>query len=656
LLLCPSSVFPGPARAAETVATTAARLADATRYLASDELEGRGVGTKGLDAAAEYIAAEFKKIGLKTDLFQGTPFQTFKVPTAARLGAENRLALVGPDGKELPLALGDDFNPLALGGSGQLDLPLAFVGYGITAKDLNYDDYAGIDVQGKAVIVLRHEPQQDNPHSVFDGSRNSPYAPLSRKISNAYEHGAAAVIFCSTEHGVLKDARGAAKHLERAIEALAKAGADFKSREPTLAELVDYQQRVAQAAAKVAEETETLRRQTDKLLSFSSTISDGEGRDFPVVHCRRRAIDQVLRAALNTDLSTLERRIDEDMAPRSAELAPWRVKGKISIDRQQAEVKNVVGVLEGQGPRADETLVIGAHYDHLGRGGPGSLAPGREEIHNGADDNGSGTAALMEVARRLAGRQEKLFRRIVFIAFTGEERGLLGSAHYVKNPLFPLEKTIAMLNMDMVGRLRDDKLVVYGTGSSPELEQILVAVNQKHGFELSKQPTGFGPSDQTSFYAKEIPVLHFFTGIHSDYHRPSDDYDKLNVEGMARIVDLVADIAVEVASADKRPQYKATGRQASFGGDGDRPYFGSIPEFGQEESGYPLSGVTKDSPAEKAGLKAGDVIVQLGESKIGSLEDFDSALRKHKGGDKVMVTVKRDGQQLKLEVTLDPPR
>jgi hypothetical protein len=646
-----------PAKGADAANVAEARLAESTAYLASDELEGRGLGTAGIDRAAEYIAGAFKEIGLQTALFDGTPFQTFQVPIGARLGENNTLVLVSPDGKQTPLTLDEDFIPLALGGSGRLDLPLVFVGYGITAKDHGYDDYAGMDIHGKAVVLLRHEPQQDNPHSVFEGTRNSEHAALARKVSNAYEHGAAAVIFCSTEYGVLKDLESARKRLDSDIAALVAAEAEFKALErPTLRQLESYHRRVAKLTQSVNERIEKFKQQTDRLLKFANTLGEGEGRNFPVVHVRREVVEPAVRKSLGMDLAELERQIDQGPTPHSAELTGWRIQGQISIDRQQAEAKNVLAVLEGQGPHADETLVIGAHYDHLGHGGPGSLAPGVNEIHNGADDNGSGTAALLEVARRLASRPEKLSRRVVFIAFTGEERGLLGSAHYVKNPLYPLQNTIAMLNMDMVGRLRDDKLIVYGTGTSDELEQTLDNVNKGYGFQISKQPSGFGPSDQTSFYAKQVPVLHFFTGIHSDYHRPSDDADKLNLPGMAKIADLVADVAVAIAQAESRPGYKSTGRQASFGGDGDRPYFGSIPDFGQSEPGYALSGVTKDSPAEKAGLQAGDVIIRLGESRIGSLEDFDSALRKHKAGETVPVVVKRADQEVRLEVTLDPPR
>jgi Zn-dependent M28 family amino/carboxypeptidase len=315
-------------------------------------------------------------------------------------------------------------------------------------------------------------------------------------------------------------------------------------------------------------------------------------------------------------------------------------------------VKNVVAVLEGEGPLADETIVLGAHYDHLGLGGAGSLAPWTTDIHNGADDNASGTATLLEAARRLATSGEKPRRRIVFIAFTGEERGLLGSAHYVRQPRFPLESTVAMFNLDMVGRLNENKLQVFGTGTAKEFEPLVDKLGEQYGFQIAKHPGGFGPSDHSSFYAKKIPVLHLFTGTHSDYHRPSDDSPKINVEGMRRVADMLVDVVRATDAAEAKPTYIEIKRVEALGDGGDRPYFGSIPDYGGNVEGLLLSGVVEGGPAEKGGLKGGDVIVKLGDSKITGIEDFDSALRKHKPGDKIKVTVQRDGKPVELEVTL----
>ena len=637
------------------------RLADAAGYLASDELEGRGIGSKGIDLAADYIAAQFAQAGLKTKVFGESPFQKFRVTATASLGPTNRLAIQGPVPKEggqtprMELRLNEDFVPLAMGGSEKLGLPLAFVGYGITAQEANYDDYAGVDVAGKAVIVLRHEPRQADPNSPFNGDKDSEHAPLRRKVSNAFQHGAAAVIFVTDDHEAQANIGRARKRWHEAIERLAEQHAEFKKIEnPTPEQFETQRKRIDELVRLVGRASEELRDAMDPVLPFSYGERDAQRRDFPVIHCRRAVIDQVLGPALGTDLAGLEREIDQGPTPQSRVLEGWRVVGEVSVERSDAEVKNVVGVLEGKGPLAEECVVIGAHYDHLGWGGPGSLEPNQKAIHNGADDNASGVAVLLEVARMLAGRSEELSRTIVFVAFTGEESGLHGSSHYVQNPLIPLDRTVAMLNMDMVGRLRDDKLMVSGSGTAKSFADLLDRLNHRYGFQLTKSPSGYGPSDQMLFYAKQVPVLHFFTGTHEDYHRPSDDFERLNVPGMRRVAALVADAAVAIAKGPERPEYVALTPPVRSGG--HRPYFGSIPDFARQGEGYALSGVTKGSPAERAGLRGGDVLVRFGESKVGNLEDFDNALRRWKGGDRVRVVVQRDGQEQMFEVTLEPPR
>ncbi|HEX7377842.1 MAG TPA: M20/M25/M40 family metallo-hydrolase [Pirellulales bacterium] len=637
------------------------RLYDAVKLLAADELEGRGVGTQGLDRAADYIAGQFKSLGLKTSLFDGGPFQRFNMVVASELGSPNRLTLVAPapgqpNGAEQELKLGEDFNPLAIGGSGKFDLPLVFAGYGISAKDEKYDDYAAIDVEGKAVLLLRHEPQQNNPHSAFNGTDNSMHAYYTRKVSNAYQHGAAAVVLCNDAFDLQKNVERRVKRWQAGIDELTAGQAKFKEIEKPTQEQIETQRLAVDKLLKdIAAQSELLKAAYDPLIAFHGAGSGDEAHKMPVVFCRREIVEPLVKAALGKSLADLEQAIDAGPAPHSADLPGCRLKGEITVLRREAEVKNVVAVLEGEGPRAEETLVVGAHYDHLGLGGEGSLANGVKAVHNGADDNASGTAALIEVARRLTANGEKPSRRVVFIAFTGEERGLVGSARYCRDPIVPLEKTIAMLNMDMVGRLTDDKLIIQGVDTATEFAPLIDSLTERYGFKVTRQPGGFGPSDHSSFYSHKVPVMHFFTGTHSDYHRPSDDVEKINLPGMRRVADMVADAALALVRAGERPQYLEV-KAKPRGQGGDRPYFGSIPDFASEEPGYHLGGVSPGSPADKGGLKAGDAIIKLGEYKIGNLEDFDGALRKYKAGDKVAIVVLRAGEQVKLEVVLDPPR
>jgi peptidase M28-like protein/PDZ domain-containing protein/PA domain-containing protein len=656
------------AAAADIEAASEMRLRNSADYLASDGLEGRGVGTKGLDLAAEYLATEFAKLGLKTDLFDGTPFQKFSVTTGAELGAKenNQLVLVGPPEKEgsaprrIELELGKGFHPLAVGGSGQLTAPLVFVGYGITANDLKngvvYDEYAGLDVKGKVVVIIRKEPQQEVKESIFSGVRPSRHAHFATKISNAFGHGAAAVLLINDSLELKQRHDDEKRVFEETVDRLVELRRKFKENAiPSPADRQKHAGEVGQLAEQIVLLSKRQSENPDPVLALDGAGIDAGHRQFPVLFCSRQGIDGMIRTVLGKDLATIEREIDETLKPQSAELAGWSANLRAEVIHREAEVKNVMAVLEGEGQLADETIIIGAHYDHLGMGGPGSLAPWTSAIHNGADDNASGTSTLLEIAHRLATSDKKPRRRIVFIAFTGEERGLLGSAHYVRQPRYPLEKTIAMFNLDMVGRLKDDKLVVYGTGTAQQFDPLVEKLCQEMGFKLSKQPEGFGPSDHSSFYARKIPVLHLFTGTHTDYHRPSDDSDKLNVVGMRRIAELVTRIVDQTDAADARPQYvEVKGAVTMLVGDpsGQRPSLGTIPDEGANADGVPLIGTLPGSAAEKAGVQAGDILQQLGDTRIANISDFENALRKHKPGDKVKLVLKRGDKTVELEATL----
>ena len=480
------------------------RLRDSATYLASDELEGRGIRTRGLDLAADYLAEQFAESGLRTDLCNGGPFHEFGLFSRATKGSVQELSLQVSGKLQREVMPGTDFTSLTLSINEPFDLPVVFAGYGITAPEHGYDDYAGVDAAGKAVIVLRREPQQDRPDSVFDGAELSDYAFLRTKIDNAVEHGAAMVILCT-------DA--------------------FAMRAPVDADAPP----------------------ADALLQVELSESSLE-QSIPVVHCRRGVVEELVLSTLGASLTEMEAQIDADLTPGSQALPEARITGRVALSKGRRILRNVVAGLDGSGPLAEQTLVIGAHYDHLGRGGWGSLAIGaNEEIHNGADDNASGTAVLLEVARRIAALDEPLPRRVLFIAFSAEELGLIGSAKYVRDPIVPLTDTIAMLNLDMVGRLRDGKLSIYGTGTADEWPGLIDHANDPLGLTIKRSPGGYGPSDHASFYERGVPVLHFFTGFHKQYHRPSDDSDLLNIAGMRQISELVSDIAIEVARAPERP-------------------------------------------------------------------------------------------------------
>lgn len=634
------------------------RLLDTVRILASDEFEGRGVGTEGLVKAQHYLGEQFTALGLNTTIAGGTPFQTFEVIDGAELQAPNSLELRGPHGEQTTLEMGKDFQVCSFGDAGVFDAPLVFLGYGIESQDPPYNDFADVDVTGKVVIVLRRTPQQGREGGLFDTGPHgtSRHAALRTKVSNAFRHGAAAILIVNDPYTGRTEAVRIAEQLRAAQEAAAQAAQSVAAAGDDPERLREAQEQLVLAQRRV-EQTERVAREhiADPLMEFGYG-GPRSGKSVPILHITQRVCNQLLAGALGTSLEELEAAIDRTGRPHSRELTGWRAVGQTSLTVKRVGVANVVGMLEGEGPTQDETIIIGAHYDHLGFGGDGSLAPGSREVHNGADDNASGTAALLELARRFATRPQKPPRRLVFLAFTGEERGLLGSAQYVKEPLFPLESTVAMFNMDMVGRLEDDKLTVFGSGTSPRWPELLAQCAQGKQLQLILKPEGFGPSDHSSFYAREIPVLHLFTGTHDDYHRPTDDWEKINVAGMRRIVDFLEEVVAATAANPERPGYIALPQRATLTRSGNRPYFGSIPDFSTDTAGYAIQGVAPGSPADLAGLRGGDIIVQLGQEQIGGLDDFDLALRKFSPGQQVTVVVLRGGQKIKLQVVLAAPK
>jgi hypothetical protein len=633
------------------------RLLHDVKTLADDGFEGRGVGTDGLNRAADYVAEVFSDAGLQVNVDGGDPFQEFEITTGAELTTPNLLTLTAPVGEAFTLEYDSDFRTCSFGESGEFSGEIVFCGYGIESDQPAYSDFADVDVKGKIVVIMRRNPQQGKEDGMFAVAHGqSRHAGLTTKISRAFQRGAAAVLLVNDPYTGRRQRQQLEEELAKARDrVVANSEAEIDAGEDGEAAALARVQ-LAGAVKHLRQVREMLARDNrDPLIDFGYGGTRG-GRSLPVMHITQAVCNRMLENALGKTLEQIESEIDETGRPQSAVLTNWTGRGQTSLKPIRVGIKNVIGVLEGEGPLAEETVIIGAHYDHVGMGGEGSLAPGSHEVHNGADDNASGTAGLLEIARRLGRREQKLPRRIVFLAFTGEERGLLGSAHYVKEPVFPLDKTIAMINMDMIGRLEGDRLTVFGTGTAPVWNDWLDPAAEATRLQLARKPEGFGPSDHASFYAKRIPVLHLFTGTHSDYHRPSDDWDKINYAGMTQVIDLVESLVVRVAETAEPPQYVEVQGRASIERDGSRPYFGSIPDFSSDADGYAIQGVAPGSPAETAGVKGGDVLIRLGGNQIGGLDDFDLALRKFSAGQEVEVVVRRDGQEVPLKVTLAKPR
>ncbi len=559
--------------------------------LSDDALEGRGIGSEGLEKAAALIEARFREAGLSD---AGVAYrQSFDVTVGVHAGDDNRLE---------DLVLGTDFQPFGFSSNGAFEGPVVFAGYGIVADDLGYDDYAAVDVADKVVLAMRYEPQENDDESPFEGKKPSRYSDIRYKALKARQKGAKALVLVAPARGD-----------------------DDPDKVPALQ-------------------------------SGGPTSRAG----LPVIQVTRAVADGWLEQGGAPSLAELHATIDETGAPASRALREVIVAGSVDVVADQAPVSNVLASIPGAGELADEVVVVGAHYDHLGYGGQGSMRPGERAIHNGADDNASGTAAMVCAMERLAAASSAENRRtIVGLAFTAEEIGLGGSAWYADHPVFPVENTVAMVNLDMVGRVRDGALQALGADTAPEWRELLGPLGERHGLSLTMGGDGYGPSDHTSFYEKKIPVIHLFSGTHAEYHTPDDDVETLNLEGGAAVTGLLVDLTESLATRPEGLTYvRSTAGPRMVGDSRSRgAYLGTIPDMSAMTltdggEGVLLSDVRADGPADRAGIRGGDVIVEMAGVDVQNLYDMTFVLRDHRPGQTIDVVVERDGERVALQATL----
>ncbi len=561
------------------------------KYLASDALEGRRAGLVGNNLASEYIANEFAEYGLKPLGDNNSYFQYFTFVSDLKVGKNNSLTLIIKD-KLYSYEPGIDFTPMNFSEDTSITGSLVFAGYGISSDSLKYDDYEGLDVKNKIVLMMRYSPDGDSSGSPF-----FEYSTFQKKIINARDKGATGIIFITGPQNENKN------------------------------QLIP------------------LRIERGSMNSGIAVIN---------LKCD---IAEYIFTSYGKNLDSIQKSINTNKKPLSFEFPNLEVKLQTHIEKIYSKTRNVIGFVEGSHPELkNQYIIIGAHFDHLGFGGPGSgsLVPDTIAIHNGADDNASGTAGLLEIAQYISTRSKDINRSFVFVAFSAEELGLLGSSHFVKNPPFELKNAVAMLNMDMIGRLRDSTLTVQGVGTSPIWNQIIERQNSDSIFKLKLGQDGFGSSDHASFNAKEIPVLFFFTGLHSDYHKPSDDWNLINYDGQKMVVDFVAKIALDLDTVYNKPEYTkvALSNNQREGMRGFRVSFGIMPDFGDDAKGLRISGTRAGSAAEKAGLKANDIIVKFGGKSVKNIYDLTSLLGDYKPGDEVEVVVLRGEETLTFKAIL----
>ncbi len=625
--------------AAPAAAPTAAQpqfSADAylahVKYLASDELKGRAPGSEGSRLAAEYIIEHYKAAGCAPAGLDGGWVQPFEVRRGKKIVEAETFFEI--DGKKQDWRVRRDWIPFPFSEYGEIEGPLAFAGYGIEAPRFGYDDYADFDATGKVLLVLRYEPKADDSDADFGGSTPSRHALFVRKANVAAKHGAKALLVVNPPN-----------------------------RNPG----------------------------QDDLYAFN-VLNSQQTYQLPIVHIKRAVAEALLKQAGLPDLKTLETRIDKERKGFARDLGV-RVKIDTGLERNMLPASNILALLPGDGTTS-ETIVVGAHRDHLG------VVPRQFQrtdmtpmIHNGADDNASGSAALLELARAL-GHGPKLHRNVLFISFDAEEMGLLGSKYYVNHPTIPLRDIRAMINFDMIGRLRLNKYTVFGTNSAEEFPALVRKYAEQVGLKYKAPKSMSGGSDHSSFARKGIPAMFAFTGIHRQYHQPEDDWQLIDAAGAAKILTMWYPIIVDLANMRKGPTYRDPSRDlAEHAPDAPKPAVEEnarnarngngttskpaakaqkasdapapparnsmrvslrvIPDMsGSDEPGMPIDTVIKGGPADKAGLKDGDRIVKIGDQNIRDIYAYMRALGAFSPGQTVDVVVVRDGKKKTFKVTL----
>ncbi len=488
-----------------------------------------------------------------------------------------------------------DFTPVAFSSTGRVEGKLVFAGFGFDAEfdTLRWNDYASIDAAGKWIMVFRGDPEPDNSDSRF-----IPISNIRTKVLTARDKGAAGVLLVTP------------KSLEK----------------------------------------------DDKLMTLQAENNEVTA-GIPVINIRREFADRMLGRSGFCD--SIEKIIIKGKTPQSFETGVV-LGGGAEVNFTKERTANVVAYIPGSDPLlSDEFLVAGAHYDHLGMGGPGSGSrmPDTTAVHNGADDNASGVAMIIELARVLAMEKERLKRSIIFVAFSAEEMGLIGSKFFVNNPPAELKKIRAMFNFDMVGRFDKEKnaISISGTGTSAEGDSVLRLLESGLPFMVTHSPDGYGPSDHAAFYSAGIPVFYFNTGVHTDYHTPFDDIEKLDFRSQAAIGDFAADVILKIADMDEGLTFRESGKKDGSGRYGRRlkVTLGIMPDFaGSETKGLRVDGVTKDGPAYKGGMLKGDIIISINGLRVENIYEYMSRLQKLQLGQTIMVEVVRDKKNQVLLIQL----
>ena len=558
------------------------------KYLSSDKLEGRFPGSEGSKKAIKYISKNWEAQGV---LPAGTKKyeQPFSYISKVSLGNRNILRVRNSKSR---YKIKKDFIPIGWSGNGNIDDKVVFVGYGFDIDDsLSWNDYINVNVKNKWVLMFLNGPDGNSPHSPYGYHKK-----LYNKVIAARDRGVGGILFMERE--------------------------------------------------------EKENNKLKPLVYRQSASSAG----LPIIQITHAVANNIINDKDKT-VTDLRSKIDQELASFSFEL-DRKVSARVNLKFEKETATNVIGFIEGSDPILNkEYIIVGAHYDHLGYGGhmSGSLNPDSMQIHNGADDNASGIAGILELSHKLMMNKKLLGRSIIAICFDAEEKGLLGSKFYTQTPTKDLEQTAIMINMDMIGRLNEKPITVGGVGSAKTLSETIEVVQKNHTLKIDKNISGmdFGRSDHASFYREDIPVLFFFTGAHQDYHKPSDDWDKIDYQGEKEVLNFVYDLIVQLSTNKEKPLFTEIANDNS---DNQSPSFnvtlGVIPSYGSQKIGMEIDGISrKNGPADKAGIKKGDIIIEINNKKIRNIYDYMARLAELNSGDKIIVKIIRN--KIEMELILD---
>ena len=555
------------------------------RFLSDDKRAGRYPGTRGSKDVIAYLINQLKSYGVQP-AGEGSSFkQTFSILDSVKIGRNNSLKI-----NDRPLNIEKDYIPLWFSGNSSVSAEVVFAGYGINliTDSLVWNDYKDLNVDGKWVMVMRHSPERENPHSVY-----APHSDLHKKMIEARDRGAVGIIFISQ------------------VE--------------------------------------------DSTLIPFKYIPGYSKSGIPAIHINNEVADDILNS-IGSSRKVVQNKMNSNLKPESFKISDVKISANVELKNIYSRAANVIGKIVSRNHKyRDEYIVIGAHFDHLGYGGPGSgsLKPDTNAIHNGANDNASGTAGLLELAHKLQNNRQLLKRSVLLIGFDAEEKGLLGSKYFIQNPTVEKSDIVTMINMDMIGKMKDSIVVIGGVGTSPIFEKILDSLSIDSGLKFEFDQAGYGPSDHASFYSEDIPVLFFFTGDYdNNYHLPEDDWQFINLKGERQILSVIHDLVIDISRQDLRPSFTLAGpKKQQTQRNNNKVKLGIIPHYGGTIDGLKIDKIyDPNGPAARAGIRSGDIIKSIDKKPVKDIYEYMKRIKDFKKGQSVPIDIKRDGRIIMLTI------